>query len=99
MQDNRPLRREADLGHRRYRPADDNARQPGVEQADPLNIRARKERPERAAKNIGRTEQEHDLDAGGAEAADRLFVELAVQQEPNRDIYAADQGQQTPPPG
>ena len=29
----------------------------------------------------------------------RLRVELAVQQEPNCDIHAADQGQQTPPPG
>ena len=28
-----------------------------------------------------------------------VFVELAVQQEPNRDIDAADQRQQTPPPG
>ena len=33
-----------------------------------------------------------------AETAGRLFVKLAVEPEPNRDIYAADQRQQTPPP-
>jgi hypothetical protein len=100
VQDHRPLRREADLGHGCHRPADDNARQPGVEQADPLNIRARKERPECAAKNIGRAKQQHELDAGSAaETAGRVIVELTVQQEPSRDICAADQGQQAPPPG
>src|SRR6202051_4785650 len=58
VQDNRPLRGEADLGHGGYRPADDNARQPMVEQADQLHIRARQERPEGAAKNVARTGEE-----------------------------------------
>jgi len=35
-------------------------------------------------------------DAGrAAGTANRRFVELAVQQDPNRDIGAADQGQQS----
>ena len=29
----------------------------------------------------------------------RLFVELAVKHQPERDVRAADQGQHSPPPG
>ena len=69
-----PLRREGYLGHGCDRPADHDARQPGVEQADPLHVRARQERPECAAENIGRAKQQHELDAGrAAELPGRRF--------------------------
>ncbi len=99
VQDDRPLRRETDLGHGRDRPADDNARQPRVEQADPLDVRARQERPEGAAENIGRAEEQHELGPGrAAERPGRAFEEVAVEQKPNRDIGPADQAQKAPPP-
>jgi len=62
VQHNRPLRREADFGDGRHRTAEEHAREPRVEQADALNIGARKKRPEGAAKNIGRAQKKHEFD-------------------------------------
>jgi hypothetical protein len=100
VQENSPLRHKSDLGHGRHRPSDHDTRQPGVEQADPLHIGARQKRPEGAAENIGRTEQQHDPDAGrAAGSTSRLERKLAIQHEPDGDIDAAHQRQQAPPPG
>ena len=100
MQENGPLRHKSDLGDGRDRPSNHDARQPGVEQADPLHVRARQERPEGAAEHIGGTKQQHELNAeGAANRTGGLLVKLAIQQEPDRDIDAADQAQQAPPPG
>jgi hypothetical protein len=63
VKDQRPLRRKANLGHRGDGPSDRDARQPGVEQADPLNIGARQERAEGAAEHIGCGEKQHEFDA------------------------------------
>jgi hypothetical protein len=97
--DDDPLRRKADLGNGCHGSADHDARQPGVEQADALNIRARQHRAEGAAEDIGRAEHEHRLRVGGAaRAAQRVGLELVVKHEPGCDIRAAHQGQETPPP-
>ena len=66
VQDERPLRRETHLGHGRDRPPDHDAREPRIEQTDPLHIRAREQRPECTAEHIRRAQQEHQLDADSA---------------------------------
>jgi len=66
----------------------------------PLHVRARQQRAEGAAKHVGRAEQQHQFEAGRAgDSTGRLLVELMVQREPDRDVGAADQRQQAPPPG
>ena len=83
----------------RDRPSDHDTRQPVVDQADPLNIRARQERSEGAAEHICGAESEHQVDARrAAGSADLRFLKGAVQPEPDRDVDAAHQRQQTPPP-
>jgi hypothetical protein len=79
MQQDRPLRSEADLGHGRYGSSDYHARQPGIEQADPLNIRARQERSECAAEHIGPTQKKHQFDAGRSEAAGLRLLQVVAQ--------------------
>jgi hypothetical protein len=48
MQHDGPLRREADFGYGGYRPANESAREPGIEQADALHVRTGEERSEGA---------------------------------------------------
>src|SRR5581483_1742626 len=72
----------------------------GIEQADALDVRARQERPEGAAEDVSRAEEQHELGVGAAApAAGRRRMELAIEHEPERDVPAADRGQHGPPPG
>src|SRR5262249_15855952 len=90
VQNNSPLRPETDLGYGCERPANGCTQSPGIKQTDSLNICAREERSECAAKNICRREKEHKLNLG--RAAQRLsprFLKIVVQQEPNCDVRSA----------
>jgi hypothetical protein len=99
MQDDRPLRHEAQLGHGRDGAADEDAGEPGVEQADALHVGARQERSERAAEHIAGAEQEHQPDIRtAAGAAGNRRIELAVQHEPDEDVGTAYKRQGAPPP-
>src|SRR5262245_4657071 len=61
-----------------------------IKQTDSLNICAREERSECAAKNICRREKEHKLNLGrAAQRVSRRFLKIVVQQEPNCDIRSA----------
>ena len=58
-----------------------DARQPGVEQDDALDVGARQDRAEGAAEDIGRAQQDHELEP--EHAARRCTPsEMAVQREP-----------------
>ena len=77
-----------------------NVNPSGIEQADALDVSARKERAEGATEHIARAEQRHELDAGRVgEAAGRPLKQPAIQYEPDRDVDDADQAQQAPPLG
>ena len=65
-QEQRPLSHEGHLGDGRHRASDEHDRERGVEEADPLHVGARKDRPERATEHEQRCKEQA---AGGGTGA------------------------------
>ena len=98
-QDDRPLGREANLRHRRDRSSDDDARKPGVEKTNSLDIGPRQYGAKGAAEYVGGAQEEQEeLDPEVASLiVDRSLAQPAMEQQQQGDVRAADDDQKTPP--
>ena len=69
-----------------------------VSPRNPLNIGAREHGSKGAAEDVGRAQQDHELDAeNAAPAKGRALAELPMERAPQRDIRQADENQEAPP--
>jgi hypothetical protein len=92
------LEDEANLGDRCDRSPDEDARKPGIEKTDPLNVRPRQDGSKGAAEDVGGAQEHQDLNAEHpASSMGRPLAEAAMEQEPQCDIGSADDEQKTPP--
>src|SRR5215831_11428113 len=95
-QNNDPLNSEAQLSQRRERTADQYAREPGVEQANPLDIGARQPGTKSAAEHINGAKERQRL--GGKNrigSAERVGAIGGTQSNEKRNIQCADTDQET----
>ena len=98
VQHDGPLQDEANLGDGRDRSPDKDARQPGIEQRDPLNVGPWQDGPKGAAEDVGRTQEHQGLDAENPALRTRCHLPVAaMEQHPQGDVGGADDQQKTPP--
>jgi hypothetical protein len=97
-QHHRPLDNEAQFRDRRDRAADEDAREPGVEQANYLDIGPRQDRAKGAAEHINGAKQQQRLErVRDVTSAEEIAPVAAAQSQQEDDVEGAGGDQKTPP--